>query len=265
MRNFISCLLGLGAIVAFATDARADKIGVAAAIVNQVEGVSGSNSRSLAVGSDVFAHEHIRTSAASTAQLLLLDKTSVSIGPRADLLLDSFVYDPDKGAGKVVINATQGAFRFITGSQNPRNYTIKTPVATLGIRGTVLDILITGNPTVGYSLTVILVECCAIVTLPSGQQLNLTVPGTAYNISSGGAVTGPVQWDGTIVNAAGGVSFPMYGWYVQGEQTPNGLPGSHTGNIDQLNAAIASQLTDIMSPGHDHFHHHHHHHFNGEN
>jgi hypothetical protein len=151
----------------------------------------------------MFAHEQIRTSDASTAQLLFLDKTSVSIGPRADLLLDSFVYNSEGGAGKVVTNAAQGAFRFITGSQNPRNYTIKTPVATLGIRGTILDLLITGNATTGYTLTVVLVECCAIITLPSRQVLNLTTPGTAYVLNSKDGVTGPMQRDGTIANAAG--------------------------------------------------------------
>jgi hypothetical protein len=163
-----------------------------------------------------------------------------------------------------VINATQGAFRSITGTQNPKNYTIKTPVATVGIRGSVIDFLITGNRETGYSLTVIVVECCAIVTLPTGQVINLTTPGMAYNISNNGTVTGPVQWDGTIVNAAGGMSFPMYGWYVQGEQQPNGLPQQHTGSIDQLNAVIASQLTTIMSPDHDFYHHHHHHHHGGD-
>ena len=143
MWNFLRPVLYLIAIMAIAaaaaTGAIAEKIGVAAANVNHVQGVSGGTSRSLAVGSDVIAHEHIVTSDASTAQLLFLDKTSVGIGPRADLVLDSFVYNPNRGAGRVVINAAQGAFRFITGAQNPRDYTIKTPVATIGIRGTMLD------------------------------------------------------------------------------------------------------------------------------
>ena len=252
MRNAIRRLILLSAIVATAATATsaalADKIGVAAAVVNQVQGVSGSNSRPLSAGSDVFAREHIRTGDASTAQLMFLDKTTVSIGPRADLALDSFVYDPNKGTGKVVINAAQGAFRFMTGSQNPKNYAIKTPVATIGIRGTVLDLLLTGNPTIGYTLTIISVECCAIITLPNGQVINLTTPGTAYVITSGGGVTGPIQWDGTIINASGGLQFPLYGWTFLGEPGPNGLPTTQIGNIDQLNAVIAGQLKALPPP-----------------
>lgn len=233
------------------TSAAAEGIGVTSAIVNQVVGSYGGRSRALSVGNAVFSNERIRTSDASSAQLLLLDKTSLSIGPHAELALDRFVYDPNRSTGQVVVNAAKGAFRFITGAQNPTHYTIKTPVASLGIRGTILDLLISGDAASGYTLTVILVEGSAIITLPSGQQLNLTKPGTAYVVTGAGGVQGPIQWDGTIVSAAGGVSFPLYGWYFQGEQPPNGLPSTQIGDIDQLNAVIAQQLSNLTQPSHE--------------
>ena len=243
------CFLTIVASLAAATasSARAEGIGVASVVVNKVVGLYGGKSRALSVGNAVFLNEHIRTSNASSAQFLLLDKTSLSIGPHAELTLDRFVYNPERSTGRVVINATQGAFRFITGSQNPTDYTIKTPVATLGIRGTILDILISGNATTGYTLTVILVEGGATITLPSGQQLNLSKPGTAFVLTSNGGVQGPVQWDGTIVNAAGGMAFPLYGWYFQGEPPPWGLPSPGLGDIDQLNAIITQQLNNIQT------------------
>ena len=148
------------------------------------------------------------------------------------------------------INATQGAFRFITGSQNPTNYAIKTPVATLGIRGSIVDFLVTGNATTGFSLTAIVVECCAYITLPSGQVIELNQKGMAYTVTSAG-VQGPYQWDGTIVNSAGGIQFPLFAWYFQGEPPPDGLPqGSQLGNIDQLNAIIQGQLGTITEHKH---------------
>jgi hypothetical protein len=235
-------------IAAPVAPAAAKGIGVASAIVNKVTGSYGGKNRPLSVGNAVFANEHIRTSDASSAQLLLLDKTSLSIGPHADLALDRFVYNPNRSTGRVIVNATQGAFRFITGAQNPTHYTIRTPVATLGIRGTILDILISGNPTIGYTLTVILVEGAANITLASGQVLSLTTPGTAYVLTSNGGVQGPTQWDGTIVSAAGGVAFPLYGWYFQGEPPPGGLPPPGIGGIDDLNAVIQQQLNNIIQP-----------------
>jgi hypothetical protein len=225
--------------------AMAKGIGVASAIVNKVEGSYGGKSRALSVGNAVFANEHIRTSEASSAQILLLDKTSLSIGPHADLALDRFVYNPDRSSGRVIVEAAQGAFRFITGAQNPTHYTIRTPVATLGIRGTIVDILVSGNPTIGYTLTVILVEGGADIRLPSGQVLSLTTPGTAYVLTSAGGVQGPMQWDGTIVSTAGGVAFPLFGWYFQGEPPQGGLPPPGIGGIDDLNAVIQQQLNNI--------------------
>jgi len=235
-------------IAAPVASAVAKGIGVASAIVNQVTGSYGGTNRALSVGSTVFANEHIRTSSASSAQFLLLDKTSLSVGPNADLALDRFIYDPGRSSGRVVVNATKGALRFITGALNPTHYTIKTPVATLGIRGTILDLLISGNPIDGYTLTVILVEGGTDITLASGQVLSLTKPGTAYVLSSNGVVQGPVQWDGTIVSVAGGAAFPLYGWYFQGETPPGGLPPPGVGSIDDLNAVIQQQLNNISHP-----------------
>jgi hypothetical protein len=56
---------------------------------------------------------------------------------------------------------------------------------------------------------------------------------------------------GTITHG-GGVQFPLYGWYFNGEPSPNGLPPNYAGNIDQLNAVIADQLSHLTSPGGGH-------------
>ena len=138
--NLIAALL----LLATCAGVRAEtpKIGVTAAVKNDVQGVRGSTARPLSAGSDVFTNERIRTGEASLAQILFLDKTSLTVGPRAELTLDRFVYNPSKGTGQVVLNAVQGAFRFVTGSQSPRNYTIKTPVGILGVRGTIGEVIV---------------------------------------------------------------------------------------------------------------------------
>ena len=112
----------LGSVSAFAEG----QIGVASVINNQVEG---RGARRLAVGSEVFGNERIRTGDASTAQLMFLDKTVLSLGPKSELILDKYVYNPNRGTGQVVVNAVQGSMRFVTGAQNPTNYAVKTPVA----------------------------------------------------------------------------------------------------------------------------------------
>ncbi|MDO8535247.1 MAG: FecR domain-containing protein [Xanthobacteraceae bacterium] len=130
----------------------ASKIGVASAVKNRVEGSVGGGTRQLSAGSEIFTSEVVRTGDASTAQLLFLDQTSLSIGPKSEVTLDRFVFDPNRGAGSVAINASRGAFRFISGSQKSSSYQIKTPVATVGVRGSIFQVYVThaanGQPVV---------------------------------------------------------------------------------------------------------------------
>lgn len=180
----------------------ADKIGVAAAVTNDVQGIMGGAPKPLALGSEVFTNQRIRTGGNSNAQLLFLDETSLSVGPQSEITLDRFVYNPNRGAGSVVLSASKGAFRFVTGSQNPVNYSIKTPVATIGVRGTIVDIrtgLINGVMTTIVSL----VEGRVIITTLSGQTLNLNQPGTSFVVKANGQVQGPITGNGQLAGFIG--------------------------------------------------------------
>ena len=176
--------------------AAAPDIGAAAAVKNDVRGGSGP----LSVGSRVFQNEVITTGAESLAQLMFLDETTLSLGPGSQITLDTFVFDPSQGAGSVVFSATKGAFRFITGSQNPRRYTINTPVATIGVRGTIVDCFI-----VSTGLVCIVEEGSATIgghTVAAGQ---------AIFISNDGDVTGPMTPDGSFFAITGPVPWPLFG------------------------------------------------------
>ena len=70
---------------------------------------------------------------------LSADDTKIALGPNARLVLDKFVYDPNAAGKQVLINFAVGAFRFISSSKDPTGYELKTPTATLGVRGTVFD------------------------------------------------------------------------------------------------------------------------------
>ena len=227
--SLISAILGLSCALLWTPAFGAEsKIGVASAIKNQVQG---RGARQIAAGSEVYSNERIKTGEAATAQFMFLDKTVMSLGPKAELLLDKFVYDPNKGSGQMVVNAVQGSFRFVTGSQNPNNYSIKTPVATLGIRGTVIDLLVQNGQTV-----VLLVEGAVSIRTTNGQTYQLTKPGTAFVVSANGEVKGPMPWDGSIINVASGATFPLYGWAFSGDPQDISMPLDKRQAIDQINA-----------------------------
>ena len=96
---------------------------------------SGTVAGTLSAGSSVHANETIKTGSAGQAGLGFIDKSNLQVGPASSVRLDKFVYDPNKGTGSVIIDATKGAFRFSTGAQGKGNVQVKTPHGTLGIRG----------------------------------------------------------------------------------------------------------------------------------
>src|SRR4029450_4476981 len=76
---------------------------------------------------------------------------------------------------------TSGAFRFVPGHSDKAAYKITTPLATIGVRGTTLDILSQRGQTV-----VNLQEGAASVCTTSFECIQLTRPGDTAIITSGG-------------------------------------------------------------------------------
>ncbi|MCC7274036.1 MAG: FecR domain-containing protein [Alphaproteobacteria bacterium] len=139
----LALMLLLGAAAAPTAASAADRdIGVSAIVVNQVHVATGTDVRVLRVGDRVFQNERIETGPDARAQLIFLDETTITVGPNSAVVLDTFVYDPDRQRHSVVIDATRGVLRFVSGSGDSRAFEIRTPVATVGVRGTILDILV---------------------------------------------------------------------------------------------------------------------------
>ena len=76
---------------------------------------------------------------------------------------------------------TSGAFRFVTGHSDKAAYKITTPLATIGVRGTTLDILSQRGQTI-----VNLQDGAASVCTVSFECIQLTRPGDTAIITSGG-------------------------------------------------------------------------------
>lgn len=174
--------LALAASLAAAQDA--DRIGTTAFATNEVQGRRAGAERGLKVGDAVFREEEIRTGKGSKAQLLFRDETVFSIGPNSVVVLDKFVYDPNKKSGEMAIKAVTGAFRFVSGSGPKENYRIETPAGNIGVRGTGLSFTIIDN-VLTLKLDSGAAELCA-----GGNCVKITQPGT-YIVSSGGNTTPP--------------------------------------------------------------------------
>jgi len=95
--------------------------------------------RSLDAGAPVYLDDRLSTDADARLLVRLADETELTLGENADLVVDGFVYDPDAGKGGLLLESLTGAFLFVGGlveDQSEANVMVKTPVATMGIRGT---------------------------------------------------------------------------------------------------------------------------------
>ena len=116
------------------------RIGEAAHVRNNVVRVSVGRTRNLSAGGSVFRNETVRTGQDSSARLVFLDSTNLMLGPRSSVVLNRFVFAGRSSAQTLTINLARGAFRFTTGRLDKRAYKIRTPLATIGVRGPVLGI-----------------------------------------------------------------------------------------------------------------------------
>lgn len=141
LRHLQLILIALCALAAVVGGARAQQnIGSTAAAHNDVSRELSGAAGPLGVGDSVYRDEVVRTGADSTAKLVFLDSTNLGVGPVSRVTLDQFVYVGEVNGQKMAVNLAKGVFRFTTGALDKKAYTISTPTAAIGVRGTVLDI-----------------------------------------------------------------------------------------------------------------------------
>lgn len=96
----------------------------------------------LNVGSPVFVGDLIITGAGARLIIELNDKATLTLGENAKIAINEMIYTPDRtdrSANQQSIEMFKGVFQFVTGAigaNKPEQVVIKTPVASVGIRGT---------------------------------------------------------------------------------------------------------------------------------
>ncbi len=111
--------------------------------VKRVQGAATASysdqSRALAAGATVFFQDLLATGDRARLQVALHDGSALRLGANARLLVDAFVYPPERGLGRLRFRVPAGPFLFEGGRVEDAarpDVQIRTPAATLGIRGT---------------------------------------------------------------------------------------------------------------------------------
>ena len=120
------------------------EIGTTVKVVNKVQ--AKTLNRRLKLGDKVVYQETVSTGRKSAVDIRLIDESTLIMGELTEIILDSLVYNPNRGVVEGAINAIQGIFRFSSAGVK-MDLTITTPTATLGVRGTEFDVLTKENET----------------------------------------------------------------------------------------------------------------------
>ena len=107
---------------------------------------------------DIFSYDTVKTGKGQVA-IEFLDETRVDITQHSKLIIDDFVYDPNAKTGKLSLKATLGTVRYASGQiakNSAQNISIKTPTATVSVRGT--DFAMTIDE-IGSSTIILLPSC----------------------------------------------------------------------------------------------------------
>ncbi len=105
--------------------------------------------RRLVDGGSVYPGDVVETSRGTRAVLAFRDDTRITLGQATRFRVDNFVYDSQNaGEGRFLVSLLKGSVRALTGliaKANNRNVGFSTATATIGIRGTGLDIICEGE------------------------------------------------------------------------------------------------------------------------
>jgi len=156
-------------------------IGTISDVENEAQIVSASGSTTAVVGLAVHMKDQLDTGADGRLQVTFKDQTVLTLGENAQVLIDRYVFDPDRGMGEALLHASQGAFRFAAGKLKDvanKKITVSTPVADIGVRGTEFW----GGP-IDEQYGVLLIEGQVTVTNQAGI-VTLSHPGEGTEIHS---------------------------------------------------------------------------------
>jgi len=122
-----------------------------------------------------------------------IDDTKVSVTEYSKLLIDEFVYNPEKKTGKLSLKAALGTIRYSSGkiAQNSgKNVKIKSPTASVSVRGT------------DFTMNVQEDGASSFLLLPSTDDTGKSYVGSIDVSTLGGTVTLSKAYEATTVTSA---------------------------------------------------------------
>ena len=126
--------------------AAAEAIGRVASASGNATAVRNGVSVTLNVGDAVYKGDVVQTAGNSAVGVVFTDGTTFNLTSNARMVLNEFVYNPGGTSNNALINLVQGSITFLAGEvARTGDMNVGTPVATMGIRGTAVQVDIDVN------------------------------------------------------------------------------------------------------------------------
>lgn len=127
-------------------------------IIGKVEAQNLGQTRTLAKGDPVRVGDTLKSSKGASLQLCMDDGGTIVLRPESQLVIESFAYKGiQDGSEHIALDLLAGGFRAVTGNigkLHKENYSIRTPNATVGIRGTDHETVFVGRTPPGQTAAV---------------------------------------------------------------------------------------------------------------
>ena len=152
MKKILSLIFGLTFLLSVNSHSE-EKLTIEKQLVGIVGAISGTvktETRELKAGDKIYLNETIFAGAGSGTQILLLDQSTFTVGEDSEVVMDTFIYDPETNDGKIVASVKQGSLKVISGlisKKNPDSLTVEVPEGTLGSRGTEFQTIVSKGKT----------------------------------------------------------------------------------------------------------------------
>lgn len=165
------------------------EIGTVTRLQNSATVIRDGQTIPLKSGSVIQENDEIVSAKEARVEITFSDETKLTIGGNSTLIIDRFLYDPKKSVGRILLDAAQGPFRFISGGigkMKDKRAEVKTSSAIIGIRGT--DFW--GGPSAGV-YGIFLIDGIIVVRNAEGGRI-LTASGTGVNLTGATVAPGEV-------------------------------------------------------------------------
>lgn len=215
--------------------AHAENVGSVGAVNQSAKGsVDPNKMHALTIGESIENRERIETNSVGATQIIFKDTSTMTVGKNSSVVIDEFVYNSKSNLSSQGIALTKGALRFVGGHlSHEQGATIKTPTATVGIRGGIALIKLDGPEG-----TLVLLQYGTLTVSSSESEVTISRPGFAVYVANPGEISEPFKASPDITNS-------LLQQFASNSGQNGGIKGASPANSDIVDALNSSPPPSI--------------------